>query len=325
MTEHSIGGARRIGHRRCERLLHSRVDLGAHLAGKRVDVNAELTEPRLLAVDRISRTPLLDLRLRHVLHVVMSRVPVHAHRHGLDQRRPAAVDRASTRGPGRLEHRLGIVPIDADAHDPVRVGAPHRVHSELLVKRGGVRVLIVLEHEHHREPLHARPVQRLVEVATRAGAIAEPGQRASPLASQLERHRHAGRHDHHVGEHRDHPDAAEMPVPEVDVAVAPLRRPARAAQVLREDPGGGDAADHVRGQITVQDAEPVLRCHRERRTGRHRLLAVAVVEGAGDLPLAVEAHRALLQAAHHQHRPQQPGTVRERQMLRGGCAGRPAG
>ena len=48
----------------------------------------------------------------------------------------------------------------------------------------------------------------------------------------------------------------------------------------------------------MQDAEPVVRTHCERGAGRHRLLAVAVVERAGYLALAVEAHRALLDAAH---------------------------
>src|SRR6202030_2009088 len=47
---------------------------------------------------------------------------------------------------------------------------------------------------------------------------------------------------------------------------------------------------------------------------RHRLLAVTVVEGARDLALAVERHRALLHAPHHQHRPKQPDAVLEREM-----------
>ena len=49
--------------------------------------------------------------------------------------------------------------------------------------------------------------------------------------------------------------------------------------------------------------------HRPGRAGRHGLLAEAVVEGAGHLALAVERHRALLDAAHHQHRAQQPDAV----------------
>ena len=66
--------------------------------------------------------------------------------------------------------------------------------------------------------------------------------------------------------------------------------------------------------------------HRERGADRHRLLAEAVVEGAGDLALAVEVHRALLDRAHEQHVPQQRDAVLERQVLRhGGGVLRPLG
>ena len=106
-----------------------------------------------------------------------------------------------------------------------------------------------------------------------------------------------------------------MAIPEVDVAVLAGRRPIGAPEVLRKDAGGRNAADDVRGEVPVQDAESVLRRHRERRARRDRLLSEPVVEGARDLTLAVEAHRALLEAAHHQHRAQQPRAIAERQML----------
>ena len=70
-------------------------------------------------------------------------------------------------------------------------------------------------------------------------------------------------------------------------------------------PGATPRID-VRGEVAVQDAQPVLGRHRERRAGGDRLLAVAVVERAGHLALAVEGHRALLEPAHQQHRAQQP-------------------
>ena len=61
----------------------------------------------------------------------------------------------------------------------------------------------------------------------------------------------------------------------------------------------------------MQDAQPVLRRHGKGRPGGHRLLAEAVIERARDLALAVQAHRALLDAAHQQHRAQQPDPVLE--------------
>ena len=58
--------------------------------------------------------------------------------------------------------------------------------------------------------------------------------------------------------------------------------------------------------------------------GGHRLLAEPVVEGAGDLALAVEAHRALLDAPHQEHRAEQPDAVAQLQVLvlADGCIGR---
>ena len=91
--------------------------------------------------------------------------------------------------------------------------------------------------------------------------------------------------------------------------------PGGAAHVLREDPRRRDAADEVGGEVTVQDAQAVLRRHRERRAGGHGLLAIAVIEGARDLALAVEAHRALLDATHQEHRAQQPDSVLQLQVL----------
>ena len=79
------------------------------------------------------------------------------------------------------------------------------------------------------------------------------------LAAHLERHREPGRDQHHVGEHRDHPDAALGAVAEVHVAVAPAGDAVLAAHVLGEDPLCLDAADDVRGEVAVEDAEAVLR------------------------------------------------------------------
>ena len=229
------------------------------LVADRLRVDAERLQALDLAVDRVLRAPLLDLLGRDVLHVVVRGVAVHAHRHGLDQRRALAGERALAGDADGLEHRLGIVAVGAHAREAVGGGALDRVDRELLVERRRVRVLVVLEDEDHRQLLHAGPVHRLVEVTARGRAVAEPGDRAARLAAQLERHRHAGRDQHHVGEHRDHPDAALRAVAEVHVAVAAAGDAVLAAHVLGEDPPRLDAADDVRGEVAMQDAQPVLR------------------------------------------------------------------
>src|SRR4051794_22161859 len=329
LVEEPVGRRLRVGHRHGERLLRARLDRLADLGAHRGAVDAEVAQPRLLALDRVLLAPLLDLLLGHVLHVVVRGVAVHAHRHGLEQRRAAAVERALARLARRLEHRLGVVAVDADTGEAVGLGALDRVDRELRARRRGVGVLVVLEDEDDRQLLHTGPVHGLVEVAARCRAVAEPGDRAAALVAQLERHRHAGRDEHHVRQHRDHPDAAEPEVAEVDVAVATAGDPALAAHVLAEDAPGRDAADEVRAEVAVQDAQAVLGRHRERRADRDGLLAVAVVEGARDLALAVEVHRALLDAAHQQHVAQEGDSVIERQVLGygGGVVGslRPGG
>jgi hypothetical protein len=168
---------------------------------------------------------------------------VHAHRHRLDQSRAPAGDRPLPRLARRFEHRLGVVAVHGHAGEAVGGRPLHRIDRELLVHRRRVGVLVVLEHEHDRQLLHPGPVHRLVEVTARGGAVAEPGQRAAALAAQLERHRHPGGHQHHVGEHRDHPHAPQRPIAEVDVPVAPARDPPRAAHVLGEDPHRRDPSD----------------------------------------------------------------------------------
>ena len=87
-----------------------------------------------------------------------------------------------------------------------------------------------------------------------------------------------------------------------------------AAHVLAEDACRSDAADHVRGEVAVQDAEPVVAVHRPRGAGADGLPPEAVVERAGDLALPVEHHRALLDAAHGEHRAQEPYSVLQRKV-----------
>jgi hypothetical protein len=104
-------------------------------------------------------------------------------------------------------------------------------------------------------------------------------------------------------------------VAEVHVAVAPAGDAALAAHVLPEDAGGRHAADEVAAEVAVQDAQAVLGAHREGRADRDGLLPEAVVEGAGHLALAIEVHRALLDAPHEEHVPQEGDAIVERQML----------
>src|SRR5437763_8983511 len=165
LAEHPIDCRRRIRHRRGERLLGRGVDLAGDGGSYCLDIDSELPPPPPLTPRGVALAPFLNLLLGHVLHVVVGGVSVHPHRHRFDQGRPAARHRARPSLECRLENSLGVVAVDSDPDEPVRGGALHRVHGELLVQRGRVRILVVLEHEHDRELLHSGPVHRLVEVA----------------------------------------------------------------------------------------------------------------------------------------------------------------
>ena len=90
-----------------------------HLGAQRRDVDAERGDAPLLTLDRVALGPRGEQLRRHVAHVVVRGVAVHAHRHRLDERRAFAGQRPRTRGAHRLEHRLGVVAVDRHAREAV--------------------------------------------------------------------------------------------------------------------------------------------------------------------------------------------------------------
>src|SRR5689334_10492300 len=76
-----VGG----GHRLRERPVGLLVDPLLRGSADSVDVDPIRAQLLLVALDRIARRPLLEHLARHVLVVVVGAVPVHPHRHGLDQ------------------------------------------------------------------------------------------------------------------------------------------------------------------------------------------------------------------------------------------------
>ena len=276
-------------------------------------------EPLPVAVEGIPLRPLLEQLARHVAHVVVGAVAVHAHRAALDQRGPAAGPRPLGGRGGRGEHRLDVVAVDRQPLEAVGVGALDRVDRELELVRRRVGEAVVLEDENHRRAVNAGEVHRLVPLPGGGRALAEEGQRHPRLPAHLERERHSGGHERHVGQHRDHPDAPEPAIAEVHVPVLATGHAVGAAHEVGEVAVRGHAAHEVRAEVAVQDAQPVLGPQRPRRPDRDRLLAAPVVERAGNLALLVERESTLLGGAHHQHEPPQPRAVlaREGDFARG--------
>ena len=139
-------------------------------------------------------------------------------------------------------------------------------------------------------------------VAAGRAAVAEPAERHARLVAHAEGERAADGDGQHRGEVRDHRDRAEPDVAEVDVAVAPARRAAGAAEVLGDDAPGRHAAHDVHAEVALGRAGDVLCRHRPGHAHGRRLVAAARVERPRDPALAVQGVPALLDGARQQHR-----------------------
>jgi hypothetical protein len=221
--------------------------------------------------------------------------------------------RALARLGGSLEHCLHVVAVHLHAVEPVGGRALDRIDHELAFVGCGVCVLVVLQHEHKRQLAHAGHVHGLVPLAVGGRAVPEPGHGYPLLATHLKRQRQSAGHEGHVGQHRDHPDAAQVLIAEMHVAVTTAREAARAAHHLGQHASGPHAAQQMRAEVPVQDAGAVARGQCEGRSHRHRFLSASVVEAAGDLALTVKVERPLLGGSHEEHVAHQLAAVVHRQ------------
>src|SRR5215207_10206208 len=171
LREHAGGGNLRFRHGLLERPRGLALELLLDGGANRLHVDALGAKPLLVAADRIAGLPLVEHLRRHVAHVVVSPVTVHAHRLRLDQRRTATRARPLAGLGGRGEHGLDVVTVHLHSREAVAGGALDRVHRELPWIRCRVRPLIVLEHEHQRQLPDARDIHRLVPLTIGCGAI----------------------------------------------------------------------------------------------------------------------------------------------------------
>ena len=288
-----------LGDRFLDGLLH-----GAELVVGQVGV---LAHPDLEAAHRVGRGPAIVHLGRHVGRIVMHCVALHAQRHQLECGGPAARARALDRRARLAVDGEHVGAVDDDALEPVRRPARgQRGGGEVEVRRRGVGELVVVDHEHDREPPHAGEVHRLVRRAVGRRAVAEPAERDARLTAHAERERGADgdRQDRgQVGRPREDADAGRD-VLGAQVGVAAVGRPAHAAHVLAEHAPRLDAAVEVQAEVAVQRRRHVLGRHGRRHADRGRLVALAGVERPGQLALLVEHVPALVEAPREQQRMQ---------------------
>ena len=166
---------------------------------------------------------LLEHVLRDVEGVVVDGVALHAQRQALEQRRAAALARLLDRALGLAVDGEHVVAVDDDALEAVGLGAVGDVLGRVLeVGRRRVGPLVVVADEDDRQLAHAGEVHRLVRVAARGGALAEPADRDALLLADPEGERAADGDRQHRRQVADHREQAEVRVGHVDVAVPAL-------------------------------------------------------------------------------------------------------
>jgi hypothetical protein len=127
-----------------------------------------------------------------------------------------------------------------------------------------------------------------VESAGAHPAVADVGHGHRLLLLHPRREDDARHHGDHVAEVRDGADEALLQIAEVDVEVAPLRRPPRLRHVLREDFARADALDEHRAEVADERRDEVLLPERVGRPHGGRLLPERAEDAAHDLRLPVE-------------------------------------
>ena len=297
---------RRIRQRRLlralDRVVEELLDVAPDLVFLGLAQLGVLLQPRAETLDRVALRPFLEQVLGDVEGVVVHGVALHAERHALDQRRPAAVARLLDGALGLAVDGEHIGAVDHDSLEPVRLRTVGDVLDGVAeVRRRRVRPLVVVADEHDREAPDPGKVHALVGVAARGGALAEPGERDARLLPDPEGERAADRDRQHRRQVADHRDRPEAQVGHVHVSVTPARRPILAAHVVREDPPRFHPARDLDAQVAVQHRRDVVGPHRHRHPDRRALVPASGVERARDLALPVKDVAALLDPTRDQH------------------------
>ena len=161
--------------------------------------------------------------LPEVEHVVVVRMPAHAHRDELDQRgsKPVACAPGCPSEGHRDRFRIG--PVDGESRNAVADGlVGERPDRRLIAHRRGQRRLIVLDTEDRRPSASGAGVDRLVPLPQGRPAFADERHDQAPLTLAGERQGHAGQRHRPDRERRG--CRQHTPVGIADVQVLPAHR-----------------------------------------------------------------------------------------------------
>jgi hypothetical protein len=266
------GRRRRQGlvHRLVDPFLELRADRGHVLLGE----DAHGLELPLQAEEGITLAPFLDQRRGHVLGARGFLVAAHTEGLELEQARALAPARPLGRPLHHPVHREHVVAVGDHAGHAVTGGAVGELLARvLLVARGGKAVLVVLDHEEHRQLPDRGQVQGLVEVALARGPVAGEGRDHAVLAPKLRGQGEPVGHRKHRAQVADHAHDVRVEQAEVERAIAALGEPAVLAEELAEQAGKIDPSRGEDPEVPVHGEDGVVRAEGSGHADRDRLLA----------------------------------------------------
>ena len=142
-------------------------------------------------VQWVAGFPVFEKLSGNVLGAVVDGMSQNAHGPGFDHRRSAAFPGLVDRGFDRAEHGLHVVSILAVSGKSVGSRPLGQVEGRhLLVERGGVGILVVLDDQHQGRFVQSGHVQRFVIWARAGSPVAHHGERHPGLTPVFEGHRH---------------------------------------------------------------------------------------------------------------------------------------
>ena len=169
------------------------------------------------------------------------------------------------------------------------------------VQRRGVGVLVVLDHEHVGQLLHAGERERLVEVGPRRRAVTAERQAHPVLAAVLRRERHPRGHREVGRDVAGQVVDVQVQPPVVQGAVPAAGGRGGLAHEARHHLPGLHAPPQVRAEVAVDRGQVVVGAQRRSGTHADRLVPVPGVERTEQVAALVHGDHAVLDRPGEHH------------------------
>ena len=225
----------------------------------------------------------------------------------LEERRAPAGTRRRHRGCRGVAHREGVHPVDDLRRHAVGLRALGDVgHARDPGVRRRSTVEVVLADEDDRQLLDRGEVEPLVEGTLVGRALAEEADRDLVGSPQLHRQAESGHHGVAPTHDRDRGQHPDRGVAEVHRSALPPAAAGRLSVQLRHRRAGADPLCERVAVGPVRRGDPVVAPEHVAHPGGDGLLALVLMERAGDLPVEEEAVDPVLEAADEEDEAIEP-------------------